>query len=150
MAVPQNKRRKGLPKKKKESSSSLLFSFLDDIMVNKTNILTDENKHAYSKYMITQFLSMHEAYIPIVDLYLNKYQDSLPEAEFHKLCIALIPKKKVYLKYIGGKKAMGQCKNEVKVISEYFGVNENRAFEYYEIAGDELVENIQRLYGIIE
>jgi hypothetical protein len=142
-------KRKGLPKKAKKKSSAL-FDFLNDITWDKKNILNSDNKHAYSKFMITKFLSMHEPYLPIVDIYINKYQGSLGDEEFHKLCIALIPKKKVFLKYINGTPSINECKDKVKRIKDYFEISEREAHEYYQIAGDELVENIQEMYGLNE
>ena len=139
-------KRKGLPKKKKNSSTSL-FDFLKDITYEKKNILNNDNKSGYSKFMIVKFLSMRPEYIPLVDSYLNRYAITLGDEEFHKLCIALIPKKNVYLEYIGGKESRGECRDKLKYIIDFFEVSEDQAYEYYLIAGDELVEDIKNLYG---
>jgi hypothetical protein len=147
--MPPTKKRKGLPKKAKKKSS-LLFDFLNDITWDKKNILNSENKHGYSRFMITKFLSMHSPYLPIVDVYLNRFQASMGDEEFHKLCLAIFPKKKVYLKYVGGKPTKDECKTQLKYIIDYFEVSEDEAFEYYEIAGDELITNIKMMYGIME
>lgn len=141
-------KRKGLPKKEKPQSS-ILFEFLEDITVNKINILTSENSNKYSKYMITKFLSMHTDYIPLVDAYLNKFSGSLTNEEFHKLCIAIFPKKKIYFNYIRSKPDFNECKDQLKYIVEYFNISYNVAYEYYLITGDQLVTDIKRLYGII-
>ena len=142
-------KRKGLPKKTKKKSN-ILFEFLEDITLTKANILNDENKHAYSKYMITRFLSMNKNFLPLVDLILNRHQAIATDEEFHKLCIALIPKQKLFLRYIKGTPLKNECKEQVKHIVNYFQVSEDEAFEYYQIAGEELVTNIKRLYGIVE
>jgi hypothetical protein len=142
------KKRKGLPKKAKKKSSAL-FDFLNDITWEKKNILNNENRHGYSRFMITKFLSMHEPYIPIVDVYLNKFQGCLEDEEFHKLCISVIPKKKVYLKYINGKPSINECKESVKVIMDYFEISEREAFDYYRIAGDGMVDSIKEMYGTV-
>jgi hypothetical protein len=139
-------KRKGLPKKAKKKSSAL-FDFLNDITWDKKNILDNENRHAYSRFMITKFLSMHEPYLPIVDVYLNKYQGCLEDEEFHKLCIALIPRKKVFLKYIQGKPHVNECKESLKVIMDYFEISQREAFDFYQIAGDDMVEKIKEMYG---
>lgn len=143
------KKRKGLPKKTKKKSN-ILFDFLDDITYSKKNILTKDNDHEYSKFMITRFLSMYEPYLPIVDTYLNRYQATMENEQFHKFCIAIIPKKKVYLKYINGSVCKKEATGQLKWIKEYFNISEDRAFEYYQIAGEELVTNIKEMYGVIE
>jgi hypothetical protein len=96
-------------------------------------------------------LSLHELYIPLVDIYLNKYQGCLDDKEFHKFCIAMIPKKKVNLKNdILLKPDRKNCKEQLKYIMDYFEVNENRAYEFYDMIGEELVDDIKRAHGIIE
>jgi hypothetical protein len=141
-------KKKGIPKKEKKKSSAL-FDFLNDITWDKQNILNNDNKHAYSRFMITKFLSMHEPYLPIVDVYLNKFQGCLDDEQFHKLCIALIPKKKVFLKYINGVSTINECKESVEVIKDYFEISERDAFDYYQIGGEQMVEKIREMYGTI-
>ena len=143
-----SEKRKGLPKQEKKKSTAL-FDFLNDITWDKKNILTSENKHAYSRYMITKFLSMHEAYLPIVDVYINKFQGCLNDADFHKLCIAIIPKKKVFLKYVSGTPSMNECKEQVKLIKEYFEISSKEAYEFYQIGGDEMANKIKEMYGTV-
>jgi len=138
-----------LPKKAKKKSN-LLFDFLNDITWDKKNILNSENKHAYSKFMVTKFLSMHTPYLPIVDVYLNKLQGSLQEEEFHKFCLAIFPKKKIYMKWVGGKPTKNECKEQLAYIVDYFEVSEDEAYEYYEIGGTDLIDNIKKMYGIVE
>jgi len=142
-------KRKGLPKKAKKTTN-ILFEFLDDITEHKKGILTKDNEHGYSKFMICRFLSMHEPYLPLVDVYLNKHQSVLDNFQFHKLCIALIPKKKIYMTYIKGVPPKTHCKEALKYISDYFEVSEDNAYDYYSLCGEDLVKNIKRLYGIIE
>jgi len=144
-----SEKKKGLPKKKKEAKVGL-FDFLNDITFEKTNILNRENEHAYSQFMICRFLSMNDNYLPIAARILNQYQGSLTNQQFHQLCIALIPKRKVFLKYNIGTPLKKECKAQVKWISDYFKVSENDAYDYYTIGGEELVTNIKRLHGIVE
>lgn len=139
--------RKGLPKKKKTQTTTL-FDFLNDITWDKKNILNKDNKHAYSPYMMTKWISMYEAYLPLAD-YLNQQQMYLDEYSFHKLCIAIVPKKRVRFNYIKGAPDINTCKRELKYIRDYFQVSEKEAYDYYCIAGDELVENIKKMYGIV-
>lgn len=144
-AVKQN----GLPKSQK-SKAPLLFDFLKDITVTKQNILNYDNQSAYSKYMICRFLSMHSEYLPIVDLILNKQQAHLSNQEFHKLCLAIIPKNNVYFNYVKGSSKIKENKESLEYIANYFKISMNDAMDYYEIAGERLVNNIKKLYGIVE
>jgi hypothetical protein len=143
------KKRQGLPKKAKTQSVKL-FDFLNDIMLEKKNILNSDNNYCYSKYMITRFLSMIPEYLPIVEQYLNRYQGSLDNYAFHKLCIAVIPNRKVYINYSKTVPLKNVIKDDLKYIVDYFEISENQAYEYYELGGDDLVVNIKKLHGVVE
>ena len=149
---PKKTSRVGVPKKKKTSiGPNMLFQFLDDISYTKTNILNASNVNQYSKYMITKFLSVKSSYLPICDI-LNQHGQIWDEYQFHKFCIEVIPKKKVYFKYgdIKGKLLLNECKDKVEVISKHFQVSLNEGFDYYKLCGDSLVDDINILYGIVK
>jgi hypothetical protein len=147
---PKKPLKKGLPKKKKYKSNQgvNLFSFLNDITFDKKNILTKDNQGVYSQFMMIKWLSMYEPYLPLAD-YLNQFQGYIDDFMFHKMCIALVPKAKVRLNYIKGTPDINVCKDKLKYITDYFSVSEKEAFDYYKLAGDDLVENIKKMYGII-
>ena len=134
----------------KNQSKTSLFDFLKDIMVEKKNILTNDNQHVYSKYMICRFLSMSEEFLPIVDGILNRQQEKLSNQEFHKLCIAMIPQKDIFLRYVKSSPKMKEVEQDLEYIIKYFNVSKNEAYDYYQLSGEELVKNIKKLYGIIE
>jgi hypothetical protein len=138
--------RKGLPKKQKKEKSLSPFDFFKDITWDKKNILTLDNEHCYSKYMIVRILSMHKPYLPLADL-LNKYQIVFNNFQFHEFCIKTVPKKKVFEKYIKGIPAFKVVEDKCKIIANYFRVSITDAYDYYKLIGDELVENIELLYG---
>jgi len=92
---------------------------------------------------------MKQEYLPIADL-LNKYQTVLDNFQFHRLCIEMIPQRKIYEKYIKGTPIYSEVEKQVRVIADYFNVAMKDAYDYYRIAGDELVSDINSLYGIIE
>ena len=142
--------RKGLPKKKKNKSAGgvNLFSFLNDITYDKKDIVDKENVHLYSQFMILKWLSMYESYLPLID-HLNKYQGYLDNYQFHKLCIALVPKERIRMNYVKGVDDMKSCMDKLKYIQDYFQVSPKEAYDYYRLAGEELVINIKRMYGIV-
>jgi len=141
---------KYLPKSARSSTKTSLFDFLKDITIEKKNILNYDNQSAYSKYMICRFLSMHNDYLPIVDLILNKQQAHLSNQEFHKLCLAIIPKNNIRLNYVKGSSKIKENKEDLEYIAKYFKVSMNDAMEYYEICGEDLANNIKKMHGIIE
>jgi hypothetical protein len=142
--------RKGLPKKKKNRSAGGvdLFSFLNDITYGKKNILNKDNVHLYSQFMILQWLSMYEPYLPLVE-HLNRYQGYLDDYQFHKFCIALVPQDRIRMNYVKGVADMKSSKDKIKYIQDYFQVSPKEAYDYYKLAGDELVDSIKQMYGIV-
>jgi hypothetical protein len=142
--------RKGLPKKTKKKSAQgvTLFTFISDITFDKKDILNKDNVHVYSQFMIVKWLSMYEGYLPLVD-HLNRLCGVLDDYQFHKLCIALVPKNRIRLNFVKGVPDMKSSKDKVKYIQDYFQVSPKEAYDYYKLAGEELVDNIKKMYGIM-
>lgn len=143
--------RKGVSKKKTTTSKpNFLFKFLDDITFGKQNILSSSNEYQYDKYIITKFLSVKTSYLPICDI-LNEHGQRWTNYQFHDFCIEVIPKKKVFFKYgdIKGTLLIGKYKKQVSLISDFFKVSPQEAFDYYKICGDSLVDDINESRGIM-
>jgi hypothetical protein len=149
--MPVKPNRKGVPKKKKGPvKTNWLFDFLKDITYDKKNVLAPHNEGQYSKFMITKFLSCKTKYLDLCDI-LNEHQQRWDNYQFHKFCLEVFPKSKVFFKYgdIKGKFAISEHSEEVKIIGDYFKIAPLQALDYYRLDGDELVKDIQRLYGKI-
>lgn len=142
--------RKGLPKKKKNKSAGgvNLFSFLSDITYDKKDILNKDNVHLYSQFMVLKWLSMYDPYLPLID-HLNRFQGVLDDYQFHKLCISLVPRNRIRMNWVKGVADMKSAKDQIKYIQDYFQVSPKEAYDYYKIAGDDLVVNIKKMYGIV-
>ena len=148
--MPIKPNRKGVPKKKVSRKTNWLFDFLKDITYDKKNILAPHNEGQYSKYMITKFLSCKPKYLDLCDI-LNEHQQRWDNYQFHKFCIEVFPKNKVFFKYgdIVGKLAINEHADEVKLIADYFKISRLQGLDYYRLCGQEIVDDINTLYGRI-
>lgn len=143
-------------KKKKEAAVKLecegvtLFDFLNDITSGKKGILDEFNEHKFDKFMTCRFLSMDPNLLPIVNDYLNPYQEILDKKRFYTLCLELIPKQRRFLKYM---KATDEMKGKEKIIgylSELYDISKRDAYQYYNLLSADAIEGIKRRFGDID
>lgn len=130
--------------------SKTLFEHLSQLTVaKKSNYweeLSEGDKKTFSQYMLNRFLSMEMDYVDLVD-YIQKYK--LPDEMYERLMRDLVPKKKVYNKYLKGK---SEGKNvDVDILAEHLKISKREAFDYYESLKEngelKQVEAIKKLYG---
>jgi len=98
-----------MAKQKKASGvikSKSLFDLIDCVSVYKTpwSDLTESDRKTFSIYMIQRFLSMDPDLTGVVN-YLQQYTlIGMPVEQVYKLYLDLLPKKKLYFKYIKSSK----------------------------------------------
>jgi hypothetical protein len=114
--------------------------------------LSDEEKKTWSNFMIHRFLSMNYDYIELI-AEIQPLTQTLEPALFYKLLIGLIPKGKVYLRYIKGKHEDKVDKQIVNLLVAEYQCSENTAIDYYDILlniknGNQYIEYLKEKYGI--
>lgn len=130
--------------------SKTLFEHLSQIThIKKQNYwedLSEGDKKTFSQFMLNRFLSMEMNYVDLVD-YIQMYK--LPDEMYERLMRDLVPKKKIYNKYMKGK---SEGKNQdVDILAEHLKISRREAFDYYESLKEKgelkQLENIKKLYG---
>lgn len=130
--------------------SKTLFEHLSQIThIKKQNYwedLSEGDKKTFSQFMLNRFLSMEMGYVDLVD-YIQTYK--LPDEMYERLMRDLVPKKKIYNKYMKGK---SEGKNQdVDILAEHLKISRREAFDYYETLKEKgelkQLENIKKLYG---
>ena len=87
-----------------------IFDWLNQITYEKQpwNSFTEEDKKSFEPYMIHRFLSMNPDYIEFVNLVQTfSYTD---KEKIYNIYLYMIPKKKMFLKYIKSSRAKRQEK----------------------------------------
>ena len=102
--------------------------------------------------MINRFLSMNPYYIDLVNQLQVYTISTLKQKEVYKLYVDLIPKKKVYLKYIKNKAEDKYSNEMLSIMTKYFELGKKDIIDYLDILVDtdngiETVNNILRMYG---
>lgn len=127
-----------MKQKKKEGEkikSRGLFDHINHIREikdpNYYNSLTDEEKKTFSKYMLLRFLSMDSDIIDEI-AFISKYFEVIPNEQFYKLLIEIVPKGRKFCKYV---KKSGETINEtiLNCICNKFSIGEKDASHYYDI-----------------
>lgn len=116
--------------------------------------LSDGDKKTWSNYMINRFLSMNPDWIEIIaDVDPVTTGVQLKPELVYKMYIDIIPKSRVFLKYIKGKKDNKYSKELVDMLRKYFECSKKEAIEYLNIyymsdTNKENLVNIIKMYGI--
>jgi hypothetical protein len=123
-----------------------LFGWLKEITLYKSDIMdiTEDSWKSFQPFMINRYLSMNPDYIEIVN-YIQKFSNS-PKPQFYTMYKNIIPKKQVYLKWIGGKK-QSQNTELVEKLSKYFVISKREIVDYLEILKKKDIKEILESMG---
>lgn len=93
--------------------------------------LTDEEKKSFNKYMLLRILSMDSDIIEEMAI-ISKYFQVIPEEQFYKVLIDVIPRGRKFCKYI---KKSTENVNEIilECICNKFVIGKREAIDYYNI-----------------
>ena len=126
-----------------------IFDWLNQITYDKQpwNSFTEEDKKSFEPYMIHRFLSMNPEYIEFVNLvqtfpYTNK-------EKIYNIYLYMIPRKKMFLKYI---KSSTKKKQEklLGYVASYYECSLGEANEYIDILRENGVKDILNKMGVDE
>lgn len=155
-----------MPKKKKQDKiksdaivAKSLFDHINQLTsIKKSNYwenLSEADIKTFSTFMINRFLSMDYDYIELVNI-LQQFTIGILDAKTsYKLYMDLIPKRKVYLKYMKGKSNDNVALEVIDYVAKYFEVSKTEAKSYINIflnkyGGKKELIDILSGYGIEE
>jgi hypothetical protein len=124
-----------------------IFGWLEEITVNKSplNIISDESWDTWNSYMVHRYVSMNQDYIDIVNL----VQKINPQnkKQIYSIYKEMIPKKKMWLKYIKNEAKKDQKELE-EYVAKYFDCSLGEAEHYIDILRGSGVREILNEMGI--
>ena len=114
------------------SSPKNLFDWLNEITVVKTSPedISEESWEKWNSYMIHRYVSMNIDYIDIVN-YVQKINPQNKQ-QIYSIYREMIPKKKLWLKYIKNEKKKNY-KEVAEYVAEYFECSLGEADHYIDI-----------------
>ena len=126
-----------------------IFDWLNQITYDKQpwNSFTEEDKKSFEPYMIHRFLSMNPEYIEFVNLVQTfPYTD---KEKIYNIYLYMIPRKKMFLKYI---KSSTKKKQEklLGYVASYYECSLGEANEYIDILRENGVKDILNKMGVDE
>jgi hypothetical protein len=115
-----------------EKKQMNLFGWLNEITLYKSHPdkFSEEDWKQFNSYMINRYVSMSPDYIELVN-----YVQRIPyenKKQIYSIYREMIPKRKVFLKYIGPKKQKTN-KELAEYIAQYFHCSLGEADEYIDI-----------------
>jgi hypothetical protein len=130
-----------------KNSKFNLFSWLEEITVNKRDWseFNEDQIKEFNSFLINRYLSMNPEYIELVN-----YTQRIPldqKEQLYSIYRSFIPKKKVWLKYVGKNKTKKEKELE-SYISKYFECGLKEANEYIELLPKSEVELILTKMGL--
>jgi len=129
-----------------------IFDHLSHITEKKTpwDKLSEADQKSFSPYLINRWLSMNMDLIEIVDMFQQYTIGELDRKHVYQLYQELLPKRKMYNKYIKGKDSDKYNKELLEFVAKHYQVSIREATEYVAMLLDidkELVIDILRKYG---
>ena len=118
---------------KQVSKPRTIFTILADLTIKKTDpaIYTDSDWKSYNVYMVNKWLSMNSDVTEIIN-FTQKYY-SLDRKIHYKMLSDILPKQKIFSKYIKGKKLDKYNVELVMLIAKHYEVSKSEAKEYIDI-----------------
>ena len=134
------------------SKPRTIFNILADLTFKKTNpnIYTEADWKAYNIYMVNRWLSMNSDVTEIIN-FIQKYY-SLDKKIHYKMLSDILPKQKLFTKYVKGKKVDKYNTELVNIIAKHYEVSRKEAklridMHKHFSHGIETLSDILRGYG---
>ena len=118
-----------------------IFTILNYITWDKKpwDTLTDEEKNCVQPYMIHRYISMKEEYIEASNA-VQKY--NLTPKSIYEFYSEIIPKRKVFLKYIKGSKKWDTA--NLEFISQYLECSQREVKDFIDLVDKEDIAELNR------
>lgn len=119
------------------------------LLTTEKRDFTEEEKKAYSPWMINRMLSMLEAFVPIANL-LNGYLFKGLSPDAHRAFLrAILPNRYLPFKYIKTRKE-GRTDELLRAVTLYYGCGTRDAEEIMETLDEKQEENLLEFLAITE
>lgn len=112
-----------------------IFDHLANITNKKTpwSSLTEPDRKSFSPYLINRWLSMHPDLIEIIDAFQQYTIGPLSKKHVYQLYHDILPKQRMFAKYIKGKKVNKYNPDLVKFLANHLQCSKVEAEEFVEI-----------------
>ena len=135
--------------------AATIFDHLANITFKKVdwNTLSELDQESFSPYLINRWLSMNSDLIEIVDMFQQYTIGPLSKKHVYQLYCDILPKQKMYTKYIKGKKSKEYNKDLLGMLTQHYQISKRDARTYIDFWKDNSVDDLKNLlkdYGKTE
>ena len=135
--------------------AATIFDHLANITFKKVdwNTLSELAQKSFSPYLINRWLSMNSDLIEIVDMFQQYTIGPLSKKHVYQLYYDILPKQKMYTKYIKGKKSKEYNKDLLGMLTQHYQISKRDAKTYIDFWKDNGVDDLKNLlkdYGKTE
>lgn len=116
---------------------------------NYFSSLSEGDKKTWNNWMINRFLSMVPEYIEVINE-IQHLSTSIPNDEYYRLLISVIPKKKTYAKFIKQINTDKYSKSVMMFLAKHFECSTREVNDYLTILTENDVKSIYYKYGYEE
>lgn len=115
--------------------TATIFDHLANLTEKKTpwDRLSEADQKSFSPYLINRWLSMSPDLIEIVDAFQQYTIGELDRKHVYQLYQDILPKKRIFMKYIKGKGSDKYNKDLVEILCEHFEIPSREAEEYIDM-----------------
>ena len=126
-----------------------IFDHLANITWKKTdwNQLDEASQKSFSPYLINRWLSMNPDLIEIVDMFQQYTIGPLSKKHVYQLYYDILPKAKMFAKYIKGKKMDKYNKELVTIMGNHYQIPKSEAEEYIGLLQKTEITDLLKRYG---
>lgn len=141
-----------LPKKIKvpTDKAKTLFDHFGHLLSSQSpdyfSTLTEGDKKTWSNWMINKLLSMIPEYIETVNE-LQRYSLNLEPEQYYKVLINIVPKKRIYSKYIKKSKSSIYPQEVIDFLAKYFLISKREIDEYLDLLSEDIIIAIYKEHG---
>lgn len=141
-----------IPKKIKvpTEKTKTLFDHFGHLLSSQSpdyfSTLSEADKRTWSNWMINKLLSMIPEYIEITNE-LQRYSINLEPELYYKVLISIIPKKRIYSKYIKKTKISPYSADVIEFLATYFLISKREVEEYIDLLSEDVIIAIYKEHG---
>lgn len=123
------------------------WDHLNNITYDKGPYLGDDN---WNIYMINRYLSMDPDYCELINVMQKnlRFNSQIPNEVMYNAYRNIIPKRKVYLKYIKSENKKKYDEIQLKSVATYFEISQRDAKDYIDLMDKKDIKDIvQQIHG---
>lgn len=129
-----------------------IFDHLSNITFKKTpwESLSEADQKSFSPYLINRWLSMDIDFIEIVDMFQRYTIGPLDKKHVYQLYCDILPKMKIYNKYIKGKKGKEYNSELLDILTNHYHISKRDAkayIDFWKEFGIGELEGLLKNYG---